>query len=56
MKYCIIGSGGREHALCSSLKNSNNINLLLYENFLMLSTKNVLSLHFLLFQLSYNNV
>jgi len=26
MKYCIIGSGGREHALCSSLKNSNNIN------------------------------
>jgi len=25
MKYCIIGSGGREHALCSSLKNSNNI-------------------------------
>ena len=26
MKYCIIGSGGREHALCRSLKNSNNIN------------------------------
>ena len=25
MKYCIIGSGGREHALCSSLKHSNNI-------------------------------
>ena len=25
MKYCIIGSGGREHALCSSIKNSNNI-------------------------------
>ena len=24
MKYCIIGSGGREHALCSSIKNSNN--------------------------------
>ena len=26
MKYCIIGSGGREHALCRSLKNSNNTN------------------------------
>ena len=25
MKYCIIGSGGREHALCSSLINSDNI-------------------------------
>ena len=26
MKVAVIGSGGREHAICNSLKNSNNIN------------------------------
>ena len=26
MKVLIIGSGGREHALCVSIKNSKNIN------------------------------
>ena len=28
MKIGIIGSGGREHAICKSLKNSNKINKL----------------------------
>ena len=26
MKVCVIGSGGREHAICTSLKNSSNVN------------------------------
>ena len=29
MKVGIIGSGGREHAICQSLKNSNKINKIL---------------------------
>ena len=52
MKVGIIGSGGREHAICESIKKSSKIDKI----FLNFGILHVLCLHFLLFQLSYRTI